>query len=80
MDCARTSRNPGNIGSPPGFCHHSWWFSVHLSSFLLLPQYYDPGLSTIKSMLPNQGAGFPNSTDAHHRCSDGPRSAHLADH
>lgn len=27
--------------------------------FLVLPQYYDPGLTTVKSMLPNQGQGFP---------------------
>lgn len=27
--------------------------------FLILPQYYDPGLTTVKSMLPNQGQGFP---------------------
>jgi len=27
--------------------------------FALLPKYFDPQLSTLKSMLPNQGVGFP---------------------
>lgn len=27
--------------------------------FLVMPQYYDSSLSTLKSMLPNQGQGFP---------------------
>jgi membrane protease YdiL (CAAX protease family) len=61
----------GNNGLRPNF-KKSWkyWLAAWLLPpllvvvgafvfFLLQPQYFDPGLTTLKSMLPNRGVGFP---------------------